>query len=255
MISILLSPAKQMRPADDWPLPCTTPRFEADALRLRDWLRSLSYGEARALWGVSDKVAQAAWADLQADWLPGRQGPAILSYDGIQYKYMAPDVFSDAANAYIQNRLCILSGLYGLLRPFDRVAPYRLEMAARIRWGDCRSLYAYWGSRLADALEGDMIVDLASAEYSRAVLPHLQGRPHVTCIFGELQGGRLIEKGVYVKMARGRMVSFLAEHQIDDPMDMRFFDDPGFAYAPDLSDARRLVFIKKPPAPRPPFEF
>ncbi|MGM9638029.1 MAG: peroxide stress protein YaaA [Butyricicoccaceae bacterium] len=255
MLSIILSPAKRFRAADFSPVPCTAPRFEDRALVLRDWLRSLPYDRVKALWGVSDKLGQAAWTDLHADWTPGRQGAAVLSYDGIQYKYMTPDVFSDRANAYIDRHLRILSGLYGLLRPFDRVAPYRLEMGARIDLAGCRSLYAYWGSALADALEGDCIVNLASAEYSRAVLPHLQGRPHVTCVFAEQQGGRLIEKGVYVKMARGRMVSFLAEQQIEDPMDMRFFDDPGFAYHPELSDSSRLVFVKKTADRRPTFEF
>ena len=124
--------------------------------------------------------------------------PAILSYEGIQYRYMAPGVMETAHLDYLREHLRILSGFYGLLRPFDGVTPYRLEMQAQLKVDGCRDLYQFWGDRLARQLaaEADFVLNLASKEYSKAVEPHLPGSVRfVTCTFGEWKGGKVIEKG------------------------------------------------------------
>ena len=117
-----------------------------------------------------------------------RQGltPALLAYEGIQYRYMAPGVFTEEEFSYVQERLRILSGFYGLLRPFDGVVPYRLEMQAKLAVAGARDLYAFWGDTLALALakNTDVIFNLASKEYSRSVIPHLPaGIRLVSCVF------------------------------------------------------------------------
>ena len=128
-----------------------------------------------------------------------RQGlsPALFSYRGIQYQYMAPGVFTDRELNWVSQSLRILSGLYGLLRPFDGGAPYRLEMQAKLRTDFCPDLYRFWGDSLGRRLtrESDLVLNLASEEYARAVVPHLKGVRCVTPVFGELLHGRVVEKG------------------------------------------------------------
>lgn len=244
MLSAIISPAKQIQCEDFSPVPLTAPGLLSYSEPLLAHLKTLPYPDLKKLLACNDKLATDAFEQLHNDHRPS--GAAVLSYDGIQYKYMAPKVFSDAANRYIDRHLRIVSGLYGLLRPFDRIQPYRLEMGAKLRMGEYRSLYAYWGSRIADAIEGDTIINLASDEYSKAVLPHAKGRRVITCTFAEALNGRLVEKGVYVKMARGRMISFMAENDIQNPADLRGFDEPGYCFSPEHSSENRLVFLKVP---------
>ena len=149
--------------------------------------------------------------------------------------------------AYIREHLRILSGFYGLLGPFDGVAPYRLEMQAKLSVDGCRDLYGFWGSRLADALTGetDLVLNLASREYSRAVEPHLPaGVRFLTCTFAERKGDKLLQKGTMCKMARGQMVRWLAENHVTGPEDIRAFRDLGYEYAKEYSAENHYVFIK-----------
>ena len=172
----------------------------------------------------------------------------MLAYEGIQYQYMAPGVFTEDAYEYVQTHLRILSGFYGLLRPFDGVTPYRLEMQAKLAVGQHRDLYAYWGDRLAMQLaeETDCIVNLASKEYSLSVSRYLP--PHVrflTCVFGERINGKVVEKGTMCKMARGEMVRWMAQNRITDPAQIRAYDGLGYQLDETCSDSTTFVFIKQ----------
>ena len=174
--------------------------------------------------------------------------PAILAYEGIQYQHMAPGVFTNQEFAYVQEHLRILSGFYGILRPFDGVTPYRLEMQAKLPMGEAKDLYAFWGSRIAQNLfaETDCIINLASKEYSRCVSQDLDPAIRfITCVFGEEKGGKIIEKGTICKMARGEMVRYLAENQIKAPEEMKAFDRLNYRYASEHSDDSNYVFIRK----------
>lgn len=151
--------------------------------------------------------------------------PAILSYVGIQYQYMAPQVFETGQVCLHSGTPAHPVGVLRLLRPFDGVTPYRLEMQAKLPVGDCKNLYAFWGDKLARQLcaETGLLLNLASKEYSKAVLPHLPKSVRVlTCTFGEEKGGKIVEKGTLCKMARGEMVRWLAETNLTDPKDRRF---------------------------------
>lgn len=246
-MKIILSPAKKMRRDTDFLEPQALPRFLDEAAQILENLRSLSLQQLRQLLCCNADIALLNYRRYQEMDLRQALTPAILAYDGIQYQYMAPQVFETDHFAYVQRHLRILSGLYGLLSPLDGVAPYRLEMQAKLSVGAFRNLYDFWGSRLADALteEDSLIIDLASAEYSRAVRRHL--RPHirvVTCVFGELLEDRVVEKGIYVKMARGEMVRFMAENQITAPEELRLFDRLGYSFCEARSDEQTYVFIK-----------
>lgn len=140
---------------------------------------------------------------------------------------------------------CASYPVYGLLRPFDGVRPYRLEMQAKLQNPRGKDLYAFWGDQLSRVLAGqtDVIVDLASEEYSKAVSRHWAGQ-WISPVFAERENGRLREKGVYVKMARGEMVRFLAENQVEDPRQMREFCEMGYRFQPSLSTEHIYFFVR-----------
>ena len=247
----ILSPAKRMK-TEDCLAPRTGPMFLARTEQLLGVLRGMTLPQLQTLLQCNDDIARRSWRQYQTMDLRAGLSPAVLSFDGIQYQYMALGVFDDRCFDYIEHHVRILSGFYGLLRPFDGVTPYRLEMQARLRTDFCTDLYDFWSDGPCRALlrETDTIVNLASGEYSRLIRRHLpKGARFVTCIFGEQQGGRVVEKGVYVKMARGEMVRFMAENHMQRPEELRRFDRLGFVFQPALSDESRLLFVA-PPRPK-----
>ena len=245
---IIISPAKKMN-VDTDSLPCRgLPRFLDRAEILLERLRELDYEELKALWKCNDKLARLN-ADRVADMDLYRQlTPAILSYEGIQYRYMAPGVLSDTELDYLQEHLRILSGFYGVLRPFDGVTPYRLEMQAKLEVCGAKNLYSYWNSLIADSIfrETDLVVNLASAEYGVCVSRYCPPEARmIAYIFGEKAGGRILEKGTLCKMARGEMVRFLAEADSDNPEAMKGFDRLGYRFAPEESGVDTWVFLRE----------
>lgn len=145
-LKIIVSPTKQMKRSDA--LACATvPLYERQARRILSWLRGLALDEAQALWKCSDVLARESYDSVHAS-IPGRNlTPAILAYDGIAFKHMAPAVFDEDELAYVQEHLVILSGLYGALRPLDGIVPYRLEMGAKARIDGTRDLYDFWADK------------------------------------------------------------------------------------------------------------
>lgn len=243
---IIISPAKKMR-CDDSMLPRDLPAFLPHTEQLLAALQELDDVSLQKLWSCSGRIAAQNIARVRQMELRRALTPAILAYEGIQYQYMAPGVFSGGAFSYVQERLRILSGFYGLLRPFDGVTPYRLEMQARLSVGGAKDLYAFWGSSLAEQLaaETDCILNLASKEYSRCISDHLP--PHVrmvTCVFGEEKNGKVIEKGTVCKMVRGEMVRYLAENQIGTAEAVKSFRGLGFRYDLPRSDETTFVFLR-----------
>lgn len=245
---IIISPAKKMKVDVDGFAPEGLPQFIAEAERLKDALQGMSPRELQALWKCNDAIAALNVGRLRDMDLRRQLTPAILAYEGIQYQYMAPGVFETGHLDYIRAHLRVLSGFYGLLRPFDGVTPYRLEMQARLSVDGQKDLYAFWGGKLAEQLasETDFVLNLASREYSRAVEPYLPPTVRfVTCTFGEWKDGRVVEKGTICKMARGQMVRWLAENNVTDREDVRAFTDLGYRFSPTLSTEYNDVFLKE----------
>lgn len=247
-MKIIISPAKKMNADLDSLPPRGLPDYLDRAESLAAYLRGLTYRELKKLLACSDQIAQLNFRRYQSMDLRRNLTPAILAYEGIQYQYMAPGVFTAGQYRYIEAHLRILSGLYGILRPFDGVTPYRLEMCCRLRTDFCTSLYDYWGERPAAVLtrKDGTVLDLASEEYSRAVRTHLDGKIRcVKAVFGQMIGGRVVEKGVYVKMARGELVRWMSERETEDVEEIRRFDRLGYRYEAALSDDATYVFIKE----------
>ena len=247
-MKIILSPAKKMN-IDTDSLSCTDlPGYLEQTERILAWMQSRSYGELKELWGCNDKIAEQNFLRLERMELRGNLTPAILSYEGIAFQYMAPAVFEKRQLCYVQEHLRILSAFYGVLRPLDGVMPYRLEMQAKAAIGGHKDLYELWGRRLYDGVRDDdgVIINLASREYSRCVEKYLTEKDtYITCIFGELAGGKIVQKGTYAKMARGEMVRFMAECEIEDPDGLKRFDRLQYTYREELSSEKKYVFVRK----------
>ena len=245
---IIISPAKKMN-VDTDSFPCQgLPEFLPRAAELCGLLQGKPGEELKKLWKCNDQILALNQQRLRSMDLRRGLTPAILAYEGIQSRYMAPGVFTEQALYYVQEHLRILSGFYGVLRPFDGVTPYRLEMQAKLRIGACRDLYEYWGDSIAAEIFGqtDCVIDLASKEYSVCVSRFLpEGSRFVTCVFGEEQNGKIIEKGTLCKMARGEMVRWMAEHQITEPGELRGFDRLDYRFDPERSEEDRLVFVRR----------
>ncbi len=244
---IIIAPAKKMRADPDSLAPAGLPDFLPETEVLCAALRSMDPAALQRLWRCNDRIAALNVRRLEEMDLRCNLTPAILAYEGIQYQYMAPGVFSREEYAYVQTHLRILSGFYGLLRPFDGVTPYRLEMQAKLAVGGARDLYGFWGDRLARRLfaETDCILNLASREYSLCVSRFLEPSVRfVTCVFGQEKDGKVLEQGTQCKMARGEMVRYLAETGAETLEAVRGFDRLDYRFSPAHSDEETLVFLR-----------
>lgn len=244
---IILSPAKKMNEETDILAPEGLPVFMNSTEEIMRWMQTLSYEEAKKLWGCNDSIARQNYERFQRMELYRRLTPAILSYEGIAYQYMAPSVFANGEFSYVQEHLRILSAFYGVVKPMDGVTPYRLEMQAKARIAGTKDLYDYWGDRICREVLDDshVIVNLASKEYAKCVEKYLTDRErYITCVFGEISGEKIVQKGVYAKMARGEMVRYMAEHNVEQPEEMKGFDRLGYVFREELSSEREYVFIK-----------
>lgn len=223
------------------------PVFLEKAEVLKGWLQGLSYQQLKQLWGCSETLARENAERLSTMELRTQATPALLAYDGIQYTYMAPTVFEQDQLAWVQEHLRILSGFYGVVRPMDGVVPYRLEMQAKATVAGCTNLYEFWGRSLYDEVMGadHVLLNLASKEYSRAIERFLEpANTYVTCVFGELEGGRVVQKGVYAKMARGEMVRYLASLDAQAPTQAKGFSWSGYAFDEARSTEEKYVFVR-----------
>ena len=147
-MKIIISPAKKMNIDTDTFAAGGLPEFVEDAKVLMGRIRALTLEEAKALWKCNDKLAELNYERFRNMDLEKALTPAVMAYEGLQYQHMAPRVFTEDALCYVKEHLRILSGFYGLLKPFDGVAPYRLEMQAKLQVNRSKDLYEFWGDRL-----------------------------------------------------------------------------------------------------------
>ena len=247
-MKIILSPAKKIITDTDSIAPDGLPEFIEKTTEIQSWLKSKSKEELKDIWKCNDKIAEQNFNRLGNMNLYQMLSPAVLSYEGIAFQYMAPSVFEDMQLEYVQNHLRILSAFYGALKPMDGVTPYRLEMQAKIRIGDAKNLYEYWGDLLYRSVIDDsrIIINLASKEYSKCIEKYLTPQDrYISVTFCEASGDKMVTKGTYAKMARGEMVRFMAENNIENPLDIKKFDRLGYSFRSDLSSETEYVFERK----------
>ncbi len=223
-----------------------TPQFLEKIDVLVHYLQSLSYEELKRMWKCSDNLATLNEQRIQRMNLTKNLTPAILSFQGLQYQHIGAQVFTYDELAYIEEHLRILSGFYGVLKPFDGIVPYRLEMQTKFSNWTYDSLVEFWGGALAQNIlsETNSILNLASKEYSDPITQYLDETTKVvTCVFGEWIGGKVKQKGTLVKMARGEMVNYMAEHQIKNFEEIKKFNRLNYSYRDDLSDEKTYIFL------------
>ncbi len=256
----VLSPAKSLDfsppPAD---LALTDPAFPAQTGQLAAIARGLSAAELARLMGISDALATLNRDRFQAFAAnPGRDAvkQAVLCFSGDTYVGLDAGTLPRPALLRAQDRLRILSGLYGLLRPLDGIQPYRLEMGTRLATPAGTGLYAFWGDRITDALAqaadatgARAVINLASQEYFKAVRHKRLGIPVITPVFKEQRGATAKVIGFSAKRARGMMARHIIEHDLTDPADLIGFRVAGYRYVADQSDPTAPVFIRDTETP------
>lgn len=255
---MVISPAKTLDFDSPQPaLPSTLPQFRAEASELVAGLRALPPARIAALMQISPDLAALNHARFQAF---GTRPPArltrqaVLAFRGDVYLGMRAETFDADELAFAQEHLRILSGLYGVLRPLDRIQPYRLEMGTSLATARGRSLYAFWGDRIAKALRrqlaaagGGELVNLASQEYFQAVDVDALRAPVVTPVFKEWRGGQLRLISFSAKRARGMMAGFAVRQRITRSEELKDFAEDGYAFQPALSSGGEWLFTRGAP--------
>lgn len=246
-MNILISPAKKMRKDIAYIEARSKPVFLDKTQLLLDFLKTLKPMAVKNMLVCNTQIAAQSYNNYQHMDLARDVVPALLSFDGIQYTYMAPDIFEDVYFSYVEKHLFILSGFYGVLRAFDGVVPYRLELENTVPAPFEQDLYHFWKDAPYKELikHDNKILNLASKQYSRIIEKYMEdGVQYVTCHFKEIEQGRLIEKGVYVKMARGEMVRYLTELQAQTFEDVKGFNRLGYTFDETLSNACTFIFTR-----------
>lgn len=245
-MKIIISPAKKMNMETDTILGTDKPVYVERTQHILSKLKTLNYDELKSLWKCNDKIADENLKRISSMNLNEALTPALLAYDGIQYKYMSPTIFEDKMLHYVTSHLRILSGFYGVLKPLDGVVPYRLEMQAALSVCDSSNLYEYWGDSLYEDVASDgIILNLASKEYSKCIEKYLSKDDiMVTCVFGELVGDKVVQKATYAKMARGEMVRYLAENNIQSLDGVKGFHSLDFTFDATRSNDTNYVFLR-----------
>lgn len=255
----LLSPAKALDYESPVAagVPLSQPEFMAPAAELIAVLRQQTPVQVASLMKLSDKLAGLNVARYQA-W---REAPdaasvrqAALAFDGDVYRGLDAASLAASELGWLQEHACILSGLYGVLRPLDAIQPYRLEMGTRLQVGSAGNLYRYWGTRIAEYLNqrlagsaDPVVVNLASQEYVKAVDRGALRARVVDCVFEDFKGDRYRIISFHAKRARGLMARWAAQQGASTPEQLQGFDSGGYAFAPAVSEPQRMVFRRRAP--------
>ncbi|MDP6942005.1 MAG: peroxide stress protein YaaA [Planctomycetota bacterium] len=251
---ILLSPTKKLGIEHPVGLPRAAPIFVKEANRLVQGLRQLSSAQLGSLMNLSDSLEKLTYDRLKS-WSPrpriGQAVPSLFAYQGEVFSKMNPADFSESEFAFSQKHLRIVSGLYGLLRPLDSIMPYRLEMGLPWSCDQGNSLYEFWGDRITNAVnsqlagQGDnIVVNLASNEYIKAVQPKNVSGQILTPIFKEKKGEKLRVVSFCAKRARGLMSRFIIKNKLEDPEELKDFREDGYQFQPKLSSENDWVFTR-----------
>ena len=244
-IKFVLSSARQIKTSIT-DKECTEPLFAEDTSTILDKLKNYAPWELESILKANANIAMKAFVDIQDFHCDETITPAMFAYDGLVYKHLAPFHLSNRAAQYSQSVMRIISALYGLLRPFDGIRPYRLEMQSKIKIND-KSLYDFWDDKIYRSLfeSGNCVINLASEEYAKTIRKHLNPWDmFIDIIFlSNIKGRRKISTTT-AKMARDQMARFILENAIDTPGPLKDFDWGGFRYVKSLSYSTRYVYIQ-----------
>ncbi len=251
----LISPAKTLNyDTTALALATTRPRFLAQSAELIEVLRPKTAHDISQLMSLSQPLAElnvARYATWSTRFTVHNSKAAVLAFDGDVYEGLAAGTLSEADLGWAQEHVSILSGLYGLLRPLDRMQPYRLEMGTALATARGKNLYEFWGDTLVRQLNRQLaahkpavVVNLASQEYFRAVQGKGLKARVIECVFEDWKGGYKVIS-FFAKRARGMMLRHVINHRLDTPQGLEAFKAEGYRFEPSVSEPDRLVFRRR----------
>ncbi|KDM90458.1 peroxide stress protein YaaA [Photobacterium galatheae] len=253
---IVVSPAKTL----DYESPLATETYTQPELldhsaELIEVCRTLTPMDIASLMKVSDKIAglnAARFAEWQPDFTPANSRQAILAFKGDVYTGLEAESMDAADFAFAQQHLRMLSGLYGLLRPLDLMQPYRLEMGTKLANGRGTNLYQFWDNIITEKLNtalaeqgDDILINLASNEYFKAVKPKSLKGKVVTPVFKDCKNGQYKVISFFAKKARGMMARYMIDHRLTSVEQLKKFDVAGYYFSPEESTDKELVFKRE----------
>jgi cytoplasmic iron level regulating protein YaaA (DUF328/UPF0246 family) len=250
---VLLSPAKKLNEEMQITDNCTTPIFTEDSEKLIKSLRKYSSKKLGELMKLSPSLSELN-VERYNSWELDHTfnvSPAALMFNGEVYAGLDAKSFSDSEKDRAQNNLRILSGLYGLLKPYDLVHPYRLEMGTKLKTGRNNNLYEFWGDKIVNEVNSitslqkeEVIVNLASNEYFKSINKKKLKASIVTPVFKDFNNGNYKTVMVYAKKARGFMASYIIKNNIEKIDDLIGFDTEGYCFNKEASSGNELVFYR-----------
>jgi cytoplasmic iron level regulating protein YaaA (DUF328/UPF0246 family) len=252
-MKIVISPAKSLNFESELPTQTfSDAAFLKEARQVHRVLKKLKPKDLSKLMEISDKLAELNWERNQSwktPFTPDNSRPAIYAFDG--EVYTGVDAYSIPIDKMedLQNRLFILSGLYGLLKPLDLIQPYRLEMGTTIAIGESKNLYVFWKTKITKALnkslsKGEFLLNLASNEYFTAIDTKLLKAKVITPEFKDYKDGKLTMISFFAKKARGLMVRYIIDTNAQTIDDIKGFNYEGYAFDENLSSDSKLVFTR-----------
>ncbi len=252
---IVISPAKKLNM--DAPAPIsshTQPQLLPYAQQLIDGLREKDSFDISELMKLSMKLADlnvARYQTWQTPFHTDNAKQALWAFRGDVYQTMDADTFSDDDTSFAQTHLRILSGLYGLLRPFDLMQAYRLEMGTKLNNIRGKDLYAFWGDIITEHLNialkeqgDDILINLASQEYFKSINPKALKANIIMPVFKEHKNGQYKVIGIYAKRARGLMSRYIIQNQLTKPDELHEFNVDGYNWNPEFSNSKQMVFTR-----------
>lgn len=247
---VVISPAKKLNMTKNDAVEGSYPSFESETKELASYMKALSSDEISKLMGISADLADLNWNRF-ARFGTQETKSAVHAFAGDTYQGLDANTLLDEDLDWAQDHLRILSGLYGLLRPRDKIEPYRLEMGSRLPTNSGKNLYDFWGIKLSSelnklALKSDtqLLLNCASKEYFSAIDIKSLKLNVVTPVFLENAARKPKIVSFYAKKARGAMARFVIQNKITKTKELMSFDTGGYAYQPDLSDEQTLYFVR-----------
>lgn len=250
---MVVSPAKNLDYDSEYPqVDSTAPQFTQDINELSQRCKQLSAADLQSLMGISDKLAQlnaTRFLHFQDEYTAENSRPAVFAFNGDVYAGLDAYSLTQQQLVFAQRHLRILSGLYGILRPLDKMQPYRLEMGTRLETERGKTLYDFWGTRLADELnaelaehEHQLVINLASNEYFKAVMAKRLNAMVITPVFKDFKNGTYKIISFYAKKARGLMARYIIEQGITSTEGLMDFNVDGYYVVPSECSPTQLVF-------------
>lgn len=252
-MKIVISPAKSLNFEKELPTNrFSEPKFLKEATTIQKTLKKKKPKQLMELMDISDKLAELNWQrnqDWQTPFTTENARPAVYAFDGDVYQGLDVYTLPEAKLDVLQDKLLILSGLYGLLQPLDLMQPYRLEMGTSLPIGKNKNLYEFWKKTITKQLNSELqkdelFINLASNEYFSAVDAKALKVPVITPEFKDYKDGKLKMISFFAKKARGLMVRYIIDTNAETIEDLKAFNYEGYAFDANLSSDNKLVFTR-----------